>query len=250
MYHGHWWGLITMSFVHKEILHLLFNLYWMWVFGKAFEGRFGSVALLLFVVVAAFVSSGFSLATEGPGIGLSGVGYALFGFAWIGRSRFPEFARVVNQRVVQTFLLWFIFCVYATYSHMMNIANVAHLAGLLFGMGFAAMLVKPQLRIPLGLALFLFTAVSAVPVFYNPLSLTWLGDQAVAASKSHDYPRAITFYQKVIARSSRPEWAWHNLALIYGEQGDAAKYRHALEELRLTNPASAAKIEQAFGPDK
>ena len=36
---GQWWALITTAFVHIELWHLAFNLYWLWVLGGRLELR-------------------------------------------------------------------------------------------------------------------------------------------------------------------------------------------------------------------
>jgi GlpG protein len=92
IWEGKPWVLITSVFVHLEIWHILFNIYWLWILGSCLEESIGSVRWLLFFVGAAWVSSSAELLLGGnSGIGMSGVVYALFGFGWIARGRLPEF---------------------------------------------------------------------------------------------------------------------------------------------------------------
>jgi GlpG protein len=58
IYEGAHWGLLTNAVVHIQPLHLIFNLYWLWILGGAFERTFGPVRMLLFVICSAVVSSG------------------------------------------------------------------------------------------------------------------------------------------------------------------------------------------------
>src|SRR5262245_17208824 len=55
------WGLVTSVFVHMELWHLAFNLYWLWVLGSHLERAIGSVRWLGFFLITAAVSSGAEL---------------------------------------------------------------------------------------------------------------------------------------------------------------------------------------------
>src|SRR5687768_9461977 len=80
------WALVTSVFVHLEIWHIGFNVYWLWILGSCLERNIGSLRWLLFFIAAAWVSSAAELLFTGnSGIGMSGVGYALFGFGWVAR---------------------------------------------------------------------------------------------------------------------------------------------------------------------
>jgi membrane associated rhomboid family serine protease len=250
IYRAAFWGLITDAFVHFEPLHLLFNLYWLWIIGGAFEQRFGPIRLLLFMLTAAFVSSGIQL-YDGMGVGLSGIGYALFGFAWIGRKRFPEFARVITDRTVQMFIGWGILCVVATYAHVMNIGNVAHLTGLAFGAAMCGLMLKPNLRVWLGAAIGALAAASIAVLFWNPFSMDWSAEQAYRAEMRHDYVKANRLLDRSLALGADPQWVWESKAQNYGVLHDKANYREALARLTAIDPESARSVVQTFGaPDE
>lgn len=253
IYQGSVWGLVTDAFVHMEPLHLLFNLYWVWIIGGAFERTLGSLRLLLFVLVAAFVSSGIQL-FDGPGIGLSGVGYALFGFAWVGRHRYPEFARVINDRTVRMFIGWGILCVVATYMHVMNIGNIAHASGLMFGAALAGLMLMPQWRLALAAAVVAMASLATASVFWNPRSIEWLLTQADKAEAKRDYTRAEDLLRQVLRLASDDSvtsWTWHMLAEDYGYQRKLPEYKEAVHELQNYDPAAAKQVIEDYGnPDK
>jgi rhomboid protease GluP len=57
---GHWFRLITYSFVHQNILHLVFNLYGIWMLGLFIEKELGSarfITLWLFTSMAGAIAS-------------------------------------------------------------------------------------------------------------------------------------------------------------------------------------------------
>lgn len=246
IYHGAYWGLITNALVHQEPLHILFNLSWFWILGGAFERTFGPLRMALFILVTAFVSSGLQL-FDGPGIGLSGVGYALFGFGWVGRRRFPEFAKTVNDRTVQMFVFWGLLCVFLTYSKVMRIGNVAHLTGALLGGALAGLIVQPRLRLALSAAIVLMTCGSVAVLFWNPRSLYWVADRADAARDRGDYATAISLYKRTLDLDANPAWTWESLARVYGESHMQPEFKFAVEQLRQYDPADANRYERVYG---
>src|SRR5262245_27093497 len=44
---GQWWRLLTSTFIHADILHLAFNLYFAWVIGRICERIFGAASYAL-----------------------------------------------------------------------------------------------------------------------------------------------------------------------------------------------------------
>lgn len=142
---GQAWRLVTPILLHFGALHLVFNLYWLWHLGSMVEGRRGSLFFAAFVLVAAaFSNSAEALfADAAPGHqravflgfgGMSGVNYALFGFAWM-RGRLAPHERIgVEPYTVGIMLAWLVLCFVGFVG---NVANWAHLAGLATGVAWA-----------------------------------------------------------------------------------------------------------------
>src|SRR5438067_12893472 len=82
-WHGQPWRLLTSAFLHVDPLHLLFNLYWLWVFGTVLESAFGSLRTMALIVVLASGSAAAEYAFANGGVGLSGVTYGFFGLLWV-----------------------------------------------------------------------------------------------------------------------------------------------------------------------
>lgn len=131
--HGEPWRFFTAVLPHGGVLHLAFNLYWLWVFGTLLEERLGHFRTLALFLLFAAGSVAAEYALFASGIGLSGVGYGLFGMSWMLSRRDRRFAGAVDTNTVGLFLIWGVGCAIATALHVMAIANAAHAMGLLLG---------------------------------------------------------------------------------------------------------------------
>ncbi len=75
---GQWWRLLTAMFMHAGIIHLAFNLYFLWAVGRACEQIFGAAAYALVYFGSGLIASLVSVAWQ-PGIVSVGASGALFG---------------------------------------------------------------------------------------------------------------------------------------------------------------------------
>lgn len=139
------WQLITYSFLHFQLLHLLFNALSLWMFGSQLESDWGSKRFLefyFFCTVAAAVTTvamsythilGLSPATTT--IGASGGIYGLlvaFGVLY-GESEIMMFP--LPFRIKAKYFVWGIvfLTLVGAIQESGGVANFAHLGGLLFG---------------------------------------------------------------------------------------------------------------------
>jgi membrane associated rhomboid family serine protease len=139
------WQLVTYSFLHAGVMHVLLNMLMLWMFGAQQEQDWGSKNFLefyLFCVVGAALTTiavayspihGVSPGT--PTIGASGGVYgvlAAFGLLYGDREIFmfplPFIMKAKYMVLIMVFLV-----VIATFQPSQGIANFAHLGGLLFG---------------------------------------------------------------------------------------------------------------------
>ncbi len=218
---GGYWALVTCVFVHFELWHLAFNLYWLWVLGSHLEREIGSLPFLAFFVVSAFVSSSFQLAvSDETGIGASGVVFAVFGLMWVARQRYPSFGRVLTTQTIQLFLIWLVGCVVVTYLGIWRVGNTAHIVGLLFGgtVGCAFFLRTTIQLAYLGLlGLVVFVVLSVIPLFWCPWSVTWLTQKAHHTHVAKQYQQASDWYTEVIQLDPENAWAYLHRNLVYQE---------------------------------
>lgn len=117
--------------------------------GYQVEAVYGHLKTLALIVVLAIGSNSFEFAFAAPGVGLSGVGYGLFGLLFVVADRDPRFAGALDKRTVNLFVAWFFVCIFLTVTHVFNVGNVAHGAGAVLGalLGYAA--VYPGRRLPI-----------------------------------------------------------------------------------------------------
>lgn len=143
--HGEVWRLVTPAFLHGGILHILFNMLWLWILGKQVEEKIGSIRYLLMILLIAALSntaqylmSGFSF------VGFSGIICGLAGYIWI-RQKTAPWEGYALQRGTLGFLMVFVLGIAALqcltfglqYFQVANIqlpvANTAHLVGAFSG---------------------------------------------------------------------------------------------------------------------
>ena len=250
IFDGAYWGLITGAFVHVDPIHLAFNMYWLFFLGGAMERAIGPVKWVVFVLAAAAVSSGLQLLSGSAGIGFSGVGYAMFGFAWLTRARFPEIARVANQGLFNLFVGWGLLCIVLTYLKVMNVGNFAHAGGLAFGALVGAWIVSPKRRPLTTVCLAVLVLGACASLFWNPMSVDWVGRRAHLAMVREEHPEAIRMNMRLLEIGGDPIWAWRNLAEIYGFQEDKARYKEAVQKLESLDSDVAQEVIKDYGdPD-
>jgi GlpG protein len=135
--HGEVWRLVTPIFLHGGLLHIFFNMSAMTFFGTMIETRRGTLRLAVLVLVAAVLSNLGQYAYDlraydhaRPCEGMSGVLYALFGYAWMKGLHEPEQGIILHPNSVMLMIAWLFLCMTGTIG---PIGNAAHVAGLIVG---------------------------------------------------------------------------------------------------------------------
>jgi GlpG protein len=138
--HGEVWRLVTPIFLHANLLHLVFNIWWLMNLGTIIETRRGTKIFAALVIFAAITSNVgehvFDLKFIGHPVlfgGMSGVNYALFGYVWMKGRYEPEQGMILHPSTVQTMLFWLVLCMTGAVG---DIANAAHVVGMVAGMLF------------------------------------------------------------------------------------------------------------------
>lgn len=129
------WRLVLSILPHGSPAHLFFNLYWCWTLGSIIETALGRRAWIAVVLISAVCSSAAEYTFTLGGIGLSGVVYGLFGTLWAVSRTVPRFRALMDRPTVNIFVVWFFVCILLTYLNWLPVANFAHGAGALAGLG-------------------------------------------------------------------------------------------------------------------
>ena len=132
-----WWRLITPTFLHFSITHLVFNCLWIYILGSRIEKLDGlSIFLFIFILTGILSNAGQFFWTQQYLFGgLSGAVYGLLGYCIIseldgrhGRYGLPE--------TLYLFLcIWLLvgFTGVLSFFGFGNVANTAHLVGMIAG---------------------------------------------------------------------------------------------------------------------
>ena len=136
---GEWWRVITAAFLHSpgSVLHILFNMYALYLFGPRLERQLGAVSFVgLYLSSAIAGGVAFQSLSEGGAVGASGAIFGLFGAVLVGT--FPlrhtvhgaaQFRQLVLLLAINLALPLFV----------PGIAWEAHVGGLVMGMVVAAL---------------------------------------------------------------------------------------------------------------
>jgi membrane associated rhomboid family serine protease len=135
------WTFFTYMFVHGGLLHLLGNMFMLWVFGTPVENRMGSRSFILYYLLCGVGAAVFSLALSGimnvgPFLGASGavLGVALaFAIYWPDAELivFPLPIPIRARTLVALLVGLDVFFYFLTPGD--GIAHLAHVGGVLFG---------------------------------------------------------------------------------------------------------------------
>ena len=130
---GEIWRLVTPIFLHFMLLHILFNMMWLWDLGGIVEKKQGSLFLIFFILSVGIMSNLIQYYSTGPAFGgMSGVVYALLGFVWM-RARKPQSGYHLNSTIVGLMIIWLIM----GFTGILGpIGNAAHLSGLIIGVAY------------------------------------------------------------------------------------------------------------------
>ena len=135
------WRLLGPAFFHFSWLHIVFNTMWWWQLGGSIEETLGKGTLINILLISAIVSNLGQFIVSGSNFGgLSGVVYALVGFVWWYGYLAPEKGLSLSKPLIGFLLFWLLLGFVDVLP--VNVANTAHLLGLISGCLLAVFSVK------------------------------------------------------------------------------------------------------------
>lgn len=142
---GEYWRLFTPVLLHGSILHILFNMAWVWILLPPIEARLPKWKILFLLLLLGVLPNLAQYFISGPYfLGFSGIVVGLVGFIWV-RQKIAPWEGYPLQKVVVVFVIVYIAALFgleifsliqnvvSKQSLSANIANTAHIVGGLIG---------------------------------------------------------------------------------------------------------------------
>lgn len=128
---GQWWRFITPMFLHAGLVHLLFNMFSLYLFGPELEKLAGRVRFLTIYFMAGLFGTVATFLLQEPGyvhVGASGAIYGLLGafgaLVYYARKALPQLRQIILPIIIISIVMTFV---------SPNINITAHLSGLAVG---------------------------------------------------------------------------------------------------------------------
>lgn len=138
---GEIWRLFTPCLLHGGLLHILFNMAWVWILMRPMEQRLSRWKILVFILIVGTVANLAQYFVSGPYfLGFSGIVCGQVGFIWM-RQKIAPWEGYPLQRGTFLFILAFVismfvldlvtffFRTFELAQVSVNIANTAHVVG-------------------------------------------------------------------------------------------------------------------------
>lgn len=131
IFDGQLWRLFTPIIIHFGILHIAFNMLWLYQLGSVIEQYQGIRRMTILVIIISLLSNFAQFIWSGPQFGgMSGVVYGLLAYIWAQGKFNPRAGLGLDQNIAIMMLVWFVVCWLGLVG---NIANMAHTIGLVSG---------------------------------------------------------------------------------------------------------------------
>lgn len=129
---GEYWRLITSMFIHGGFLHLLFNMFSLYVFGPELERIAGKLRFFTIYFISGFMGNVISYLIQPPNyasVGASGAIFGIFGafaaLVYYTRKTMPQLKQIIMPIIIISIIMTFL---------QSNVNSTAHISGLVTGL--------------------------------------------------------------------------------------------------------------------
>lgn len=141
------WRAVTYIFLHGSIEHLLYNMFALALFGSILEKIIGGKKFLMLFFMSGLVAAAGSILFYDASVGASGAIFGLLGCLAVLRPRMTVWLAGIPMPMFFAAFVWAAIDLFGIFFPA-NIANIAHLSGLIFGI-FSGFLLRKQYGEPL-----------------------------------------------------------------------------------------------------
>lgn len=128
---GEWWRLVTPMFLHAGLMHLLFNMFSLFIFGPELERVAGKARFLTIYLLSGIFANVASFFLGGPDfahVGASGAIFGIFGafgaLVYYTKNAFPQLRQIMLPIIIISVIMTFL---------QPGVNVIGHIAGLIVG---------------------------------------------------------------------------------------------------------------------
>jgi hypothetical protein len=133
------WTLITSIFLHADVMHILFNMFALLIFGLILENIIGSRRFIAIYFASGLLASIGSVFFYNSTLGASGAIFGVLGCLALLRPRMTVGVYFVPMPMVVAAGVWAVLDLVGVF-YPSNVANIAHIIGLIIGILFGLLL--------------------------------------------------------------------------------------------------------------
>ena len=139
------WILLTSIFLHSNILHLIYNLFALALFGTLLEKIIGSKKFILLFIISGVLAGIGSCFIYNAALGASGAIFGILGCLIILRPKGVVFVYGLPMPLFIAAFVWIALDIFGLFAPD-NIANLAHLVGLAIGLIYGCTIRKKYIQ--------------------------------------------------------------------------------------------------------
>jgi len=243
IWNGQWWRIPATAFHHGNLLHLVLNIGSAWYFGWYLERRWGSFAMLMFLIPATFLPIMAEVALGNAVVGFSGAISAMLGAVAVIRVYDRELAEEVPEEVITFSVGGMVLCLFLTVGGVVSIANTAHFVGLAYGALIGASTVGPSSRRVLYRVVAVIAHFWMLPGLFLAINPYWSGRYNWYLGTIHRPNVAEKYLERAVSWDPSLTGAWLDWARQAEQRQDPVEAWQRLIEGLSANRSSAKLMD-------